>query len=333
MYDHYIALDWSKSNMAIARLTKKGKKAEVRDIPSNVLYLKEYLKSLKGKKVLTFEEGTSSQWLYSDLRGYVSKLIVCDPYRNHLLSEGAKTDKIDAVKLVNLNKAGMLKEVYHSGDDFIYLRKLVSGYTDVIKSLVRLKNQRSSVFCSVGLDHKRDEFCSGHKSDDFVLSRLESLIIEHERIRQEYVKEFKKLCSHRKKLKLLRSIPGINDIHAVYIMSAVVDVRRFLSKGHFLSYSGLIKHDRMSGGKSYGRRSPRYYRPLKQVFKVAAHSVTRKKCTNSLKDLYEYYINENNKSERMAKHNVSRRIAILVYGVLKSGKRYDPKRRERGLRE
>ena len=34
MYEHYIALDWSKSNMAIARITKKGKKAYVEDIPN-----------------------------------------------------------------------------------------------------------------------------------------------------------------------------------------------------------------------------------------------------------------------------------------------------------
>ncbi|MDE0118671.1 MAG: hypothetical protein OXM55_01525, partial [Bdellovibrionales bacterium] len=56
MYEHYIALDWSKSNMAIARITKKGKKAYVEDIPSNISYLKDYLKNLKGKKILTFSD-------------------------------------------------------------------------------------------------------------------------------------------------------------------------------------------------------------------------------------------------------------------------------------
>ena len=61
-----------------------------------------------------------------------------------------------------------MKEVYHSGEDFIYLRKLASGCNDVVKSIVRLKNQRSSVFRSVGLDHKRDEFSSVNVSDDFV---------------------------------------------------------------------------------------------------------------------------------------------------------------------
>ena len=333
MYEHYIALDWSKNNMAIARITKKGKKVSVEDIPSNISYLKDYLKNLKGKKILTFEESTSSQWLYSELKPCVNKLLVCDPYRNHLLSEGAKNDKIDATKLVHLNKAGFLKEVYHSGEDFIYLRRLVSGYNDVVKSLVRLKNQKSSVFCSVGLDHKTDEFSSQNVSDDFVLSRVEELIVQQERIKQEYAKEFKKLVRKHKELRLLKSIPGIDDIHAVQIMAAVVDISRFPSKGHFLSYCGLIKHEKISGGRSYGRKSPRYYRPLKCVFKMAAQSVTRNGCNNSLKALYEYYMEENNKSPQMARHNVSRKLAVLVYGVLRSSKKYDPNRREKELRE
>ena len=333
MYKHYIALDWSKSNMAIARTTKKGRKVNVTDIPSNISYLKDYLKSLKGKKILTFEESTCSQWLYSELKPCVNKLLVCDPYRNRLLSEGAKNDKIDATKLVYLNKAGLLKEVYHSGDDFIHLRKLVSGYNDIVKSLVRLKNQRSSVFLSVGLDPKRDEFSSVNVSDDFVLSRSEELIAQHERIKQEYVAEFKKLARKKKEIRLLKSIPGISDIHAVQIMAAVVDMGRFPSKGHFLSYCGLIKHEKVSGGKSYGKRSSRCYRPLKQVFKMASHSVTQAGCHNALRTLYEYYIEERNKSPQMAKHNISRRLAILVYRVLKSGKKYDPNRREKELRE
>ena len=132
---------------------------------------------------------------------------------------------------------------------------------------------------------------------------------------------------------MLKSIPGIDDIHAVQIMSAVVDIGRFPGKGHFLSYCGLIKHQKISGGRSYGQKAPRYYRPLKQVFKAAAHSVAGEGCGNPLKGLYEHYMNENNKSPQVAKHNIAGRLAVLVYGILKSGKRYDPNRREKEARE
>ncbi|MCZ0933539.1 MAG: hypothetical protein OXJ52_10395 [Oligoflexia bacterium] len=104
MYDHYIALDWAKSNMALARMTGKSNKMRVMEVSSNLSYVKEYLRSLKGKKIFTVEETESSQWIYSELKPYVSKIIVCEPHRNKLLSEGAKNDKIDASKLVYLGQ-------------------------------------------------------------------------------------------------------------------------------------------------------------------------------------------------------------------------------------
>jgi hypothetical protein len=33
MYDHYIAIDWSIDNMAIARMTKKSNKINIMDVP------------------------------------------------------------------------------------------------------------------------------------------------------------------------------------------------------------------------------------------------------------------------------------------------------------
>ena len=41
-YDHYIAVDWSIKNMAIARLSKKMREPIIIDVPSNVKELKLY---------------------------------------------------------------------------------------------------------------------------------------------------------------------------------------------------------------------------------------------------------------------------------------------------
>jgi hypothetical protein len=35
-YDHYIAIDWSIDNMAIARMTKKSNKITIMDVPSDI---------------------------------------------------------------------------------------------------------------------------------------------------------------------------------------------------------------------------------------------------------------------------------------------------------
>ncbi len=71
MYDHYVALDWAQRNMAVARMTKESSTVKSMDVPSSVKELRLYLSNLKGKKVLTFEETSTSQWLYTELREYV----------------------------------------------------------------------------------------------------------------------------------------------------------------------------------------------------------------------------------------------------------------------
>jgi hypothetical protein len=107
-------------------------------VPSDIVEMRVYLKKLKGSKILVIEETTTSRWLYTELRDYVDRMVICDPYRNKLLNDGPKTDKIDAAKLVHLLKAGLIKEVYHSADKFLYLRRSVSGYEDLVKAGVRL---------------------------------------------------------------------------------------------------------------------------------------------------------------------------------------------------
>ncbi len=36
IYDHYIAMDWSSINMAIARMTKQSNKITAIDVPSDI---------------------------------------------------------------------------------------------------------------------------------------------------------------------------------------------------------------------------------------------------------------------------------------------------------
>jgi len=323
MYDHYIAIDWAQDCMAIARMTNKLDKIRTFEGPSDVKGIREYLKGLSGSKILTIEESTASQWLYTELNDSVDKLFICDPSRNRLLSEGAKNDKIDAMKLVKLLRSGMMKEVFHSGDEFIHLRKIVSGYEDLIKAGVRLKNQRSAMYRAIGLHSKRDTFPIELKADKFVLEKIEQRIEEYEKQRAEYEAEFKRLCKKHKTIQNLKGVSGIGDIHAVQIAATIVDAKRFPTSGHFLSYCGLIKHEKMSGGKSYGKRPSRYRRSLKRVFKLAAQSATQEGCTNPFRMYYESLLNEKKLPEHTAQHAIARRIAVLVYGVLKSGKKFD----------
>jgi hypothetical protein len=326
IYDHYIAIDWAAANMAIARMTKKSNKINVIDVPSDIKELQFYLKNLKGSKILTIEETTTSQWLYTELIDYVDKLLICDPHRNRLLSEGPKTDKIDASKLVRLLKACLLKEVYHSDNKFLHLRKLVSGYEDLIKAAVRLKTQRYSLLRACGKSgYEKGNVKLGSRSEQFVLEGMKKQIAANEEERQNYEKEFKRLSRQYPEIRHQKSLPGIGDINAVKIVARVVTPWRFADKGRYLSYSGLIKHEKVSGGKSYGKKNSRYSRQLKSIYKMGV--VAALGGNNPINDYYEYLILEKGYPPYHARHKACRRLATLSFGVLKSGKQYQPYKR------
>ncbi|MFA5806263.1 MAG: hypothetical protein WC879_16645 [Melioribacteraceae bacterium] len=106
-----------------------------------------------------------------ELYNYAEKIFICDPYRNRLLSDGPKTDKIDAGKLCKLLKNGMMKEVYHSTNELYELRKLVSYYDDEVRAGVRLLNQKSALY--------RAEHKSWKKKEEIEKNRINNFIVDN----------------------------------------------------------------------------------------------------------------------------------------------------------
>lgn len=317
-FDNYIALDWAQRNMAIAHMTKHSQEVSTIDVVSNIKALKLYIGQMKGTKILTFEESNPAQWLYTELLDCVDKIIVCEPYANHLLKSGPKTDKTDARKLLKLLRADMLKPVFHCTEEFINVRKLVSGYDDLIISTVQLKNRRSALYRSVG---KRSGSKLEKPEEVFILNGLDILIESHQRLRMQYEAQYRRLRKENKMIMNIQSIPGIGPINAVKIASIVVDPKRFKHATGFWLYCGLQKYELISGGRSYGRRSPRHSRTLKTVFKTAALVCSRTD-DGPLKKYYEYLMKERNYPEHQARHALARRIATLTLGVMKSGKAF-----------
>lgn len=321
-FDHYLALDWSMKNMSIARLTRKTKQPIVIDVPANLKNLKDYIKKLTGKKILTIEETTTSQWLYVELVEYLDQIVICDPYRNRLLSDGPKTDKIDAGNLCLLLKNGLLKEVYHTTDSLYELRMLVSAYDDQVRAGVRLLNQRSSIYRAEHKSYKEDKMQDINGIKDFVLTNIEEGIELYRSKKESYEKEFEKICRGNKTLRSLNTIPGIGPISSVTILAIVIEGGRFKSPNHYLSYCGLVSHEKLSGGRSYGKRKPRYSRRLKGVYKSAAIRAINH--DNPIRDYYDYLLTEKKMTEKNAVNTVARYIAKISLGIIKSSKKYQP---------
>lgn len=322
-YDNYLGLDWSQTNMAIARLTRKGSLPTLIDRDSDLGELKLYLRSLKGKSILTLEETTTAHWLYLELHDWVDRILICDPYRNRLLGEGPKTDKIDAGKLCQLLQAGLLKEVFHRDDQLWELRGLVSAYTDLVGVGVRCQNRRYALLQRLGGVPPQPGSPEG-----FILEGLEEQIQIYEQQKRDYEKEFARWCRRDPRLTRLLKVEGIGVIGAVKILAVVVDARRFPDTGHYLSYCGLVSLEKISGRRSYGRRKSRYSRLLKSVYKTAAQTALL--AETPARAYYEDLLGQG-LAEHNARHAVARYLAKVTYGMLKSGQPYHPYQRKEAL--
>jgi hypothetical protein len=105
MSDYYVGLDVHKASICIAVLNEAGKLVMESVVETSAATILDFLKGLRGQVEVTFEEGTHAAWLYDVLKTTKARVIVCDPRRNRLLSDGNKSDKVDARKLAQLLRA------------------------------------------------------------------------------------------------------------------------------------------------------------------------------------------------------------------------------------
>ena len=320
-YHSYLALDWSLDNTAIAWMGAASSRPRVVQLAPQIKTIKAFARQIRGPRILCIEETTGTHWLYVELRDAFDKILVCDPYRNRLLSEGAKTDKIDASKLCQLLRAGLLKEVYHSLDDDYYIRQLVSAYEDWIQFGTRFKNQKSALYRSVGLQYRRDTLEDGPAYVPFIGAVQDEAIRLYAEKKEAYARLFRRVRKGHPIISNLYGISGIHDIWAVTLYGIVIDAHRFATKYHYWAYCGLVTHEKESGGRRYGKRSPRYCRKLKCVYKSAAMAAIRGK--NDIRDYYEFLLSQGI-SAWNARHEVARYIAKVSYGMMKHQSPYHP---------
>jgi transposase len=322
MFENYVGVDWAQDNMAIAVLNTLDGKYRFLEGKPNIVKAKRFLKNIPGTKRLIIEETTSTHWLFLELLGSVDEIAVCDPYENKLMTHGPKTDRIDARKLAEYGRDREMNLVFHSTDGIVKLRRLVSGYEDLIKAIVRAKNQNSAVYRYECKNYKKREELHWVESK-FVIGLKEKEIEFLEQQKSEYEKAFRKYL-RRPEIRNLTSVPGIGLIGAIKAAAIIVNPHRFKDKSKYFGYCGLAKHILMSGGRCYGKRRTRYNRVLKCVFKTAAMAVLNSgNEENKLRKYYDMLLSKGFE-EHAARNAVARKIAVILLSVMKSRKKYDP---------
>jgi transposase len=341
----YIGMDVHKEAIVIAVLNESGKLVMESVIETKASSILQFLHGLRGELHVTWEEGTWAAWLYDLLQPQVQHMVVCNPRRNALLKEGSKSDKVDAGKLADLLRSGMLRPVYHGENGLRTLRELGRSYQTISKDLTRVMNRLKAVYRGWGIPcagtqvyavRCREEWLSKiphagvRRRAELLYQQLDGLQALRRELRPEFLAESRK----HKAAKLLRQIPCIGPIRAARLIGLMQTPHRFRSKRQLWTYSGLgiETHDsaqyRYVRGQLQRSKKPQQIRGLnqnhnhemKEIFKGAA---TRASCgVGPLRDFYVALLDKGMRPE-MARLTLARKIAAIALTLWKKEEGFD----------
>lgn len=327
---NYIGLDAHSATCTFVNLDQDGNLLSRCQVDTSEKNLLHFVRSQKGPRKLVFEELNLSQWLYVLFKNEVEELVVCNPTYTGK-RPGSKDDFKDAFHLANELRCKHIVPVHHEQSAMMDLRVLMSAYSDVVKETTQTKNRYKAIFRSQGLDTKgkkiyvqqeRIKELSLGEVDQFVAENLFNQIKNLEEIKEKYHAQMKVKAKKHSILKKLETVPGISLIRSNIIASSVCSPHRFKNKHKLWAYSMLVKHDQMSDGRSYGKKTVQGRRELKAVFDGAA--ITTLKGNSSLRKLYDQLRTKGN-TDREARKLVARKIAAICLAILKHGVKYDDK--------
>lgn len=344
----YIGLDVHKEATTVAVRNAVGKLIIESILETKASTLLEFLDGLSGELHVTLEEGTWSSWLYDLLLPHVQEVTVCNPRRNALLKEGSKDDRVDARKLSELLRTGLLRSVYHGENGLRTLRELVRSYQVVSKDLMRVMNRTKALYRSWGIPCKGTQvYTRRHRKQwlnkiretgvrrraELFYEELDGLQSLRRTVRKELLVESRKHPA----VKLLCQIPFIGPLRAAQLVAVMQTPYRFRNKRQLWTYSGLavVTHDsaqyRYVDGQLLRSKKPQQVRGLnqnhnhviKEIFKSVALSSTLH--PGPFQDFYSGLLAKGMKPE-MARLTLARKIAAISLTLWKKGECFDAKR-------
>lgn len=348
----YIGLDVHKETISIAVLNSAGKLVMESVLETKSATILQFIQGLRGDLQVTFEEGTWAAWLYALLQPHVTKIVVCNPRRNALLKEGNKSDRIDAGKLAELLRAGLLSAVYHGETGIGTLKELCRSYLTISKDLTRVMNRLKALYrswaipcagTSVYAPRHRSEWLN--KITEAGVRRRAELFYQQldvlQALRQEARRDL--LAESRKHgaTKLLRQIPYIGPIRAALLIALIQTPHRFRTKRQLWAYSGLALETRSSAqyryveGQLQRTKKPvslrglndNHNHDLKDIFKSAATKASSSG-TGPFHDFYEALLAKEMRPS-MARLTLARKIAAITLIIWKKGARFDAQQLKR----
>ena len=335
----YVGIDLGKRTYEAAFVGKGGvKKSNGKTCAAGRQAL--YRKLRRGDKV-ALEAGSMAFIMAKEIEAAAGcRVYVLNPTHLPLIyGTMKKTDKEDSLKLAHILEdfqEERLPVVPVPGDKEMNRRKLLAGYRRAQQGRSREINKLHALFLAQGITTMvRGDLATGEERKEAVkaLNGLEREEAEyllaclelHERRIEALNRQIKKDSAGDEEIERLQGVPGVGPMVA-FAFAAHVVAERFENSGQVSNYLGLVPRVYMSGDTvRYGRITKRGNSYLRALLVQSAWALIRSKAGGKLKERYEYMTVEKSKSKKQAVVAVARRIAELLYTLMRDKTLYSSK--------
>lgn len=338
----YIGLDLGGKSLVVHAVNERKQRVFEGDGAASRAGLRALLqRSGPGPKLVVFEAGNQMKWVAETLKRLPEVAVhVVHPNEVKWITESrGKTDRVDAKKLAELARAGLLPRAVHVVEGPVReLREVVSARHQLQAKRVALINTIRGYVYQEG--HRLPEKFFAGSTWSTKLARLpvsaplkliietfmasiEALVAAEQRLtaRLEAIEDPRCL--------LLESIPAIGPLSARVLLSALDDARRFDNQKAVAHYGALTPTIYQSGNVRHLGCINRDGRvEIRRVLLQCAHTVARMN-SHGAKPLQQFFARiAKRRGKKIAVVALARKLLTTAYGVLKSGERYDPRKLE-----
>jgi len=337
MNNIFVGMDLHKKTSSFCVLDKEGKVLLEKTIRTDPEEVRKFIKSLgKQNKINLVMEPLSQWYFYADfIEAQGVEITLAHPLKVKAIAFAkVKTDKIDAHVLANLLRCNLIPKAYFAPKYVREWKELSRARMSLIDIQTQVKNKIHAILFRNGLNYSKTAlfgrsgraWLSDLKLDPVFRLNLQSNLNTLDSLKEQITileKEIKKTVDDNKEMSLLRTIPGIDYITSITIMSEIGDIHRFPNEKKLHSYAGLVPVVRSSGGKTQrGHISKEGSKFLRYIMVQTAQHQKILKNKIGLK----WYLDRlvlNNKNNQTAIVATARKLLTIVFKVLSEGRPFE----------
>ena len=214
----------------------------------------DFLKKEDDIDSVIIEAGSVSERTLRYLEDLNVQVKMVHPKKARLIAEATiKTDELDAKRLIDLEKVGVLPEVWIPPREIRDVRHLCRYRYFLVQIRTKIKNRIHFELDREDLNVERltYEYLETVRDRTIMIDQLYRLLKEtNEKIR-EVEKEIEKKYSENEYSRIIDTVPGISKYGSLLLAMEIGDINRFMNSKKLSSYAGLVPREYQSGTKEW----------------------------------------------------------------------------------